>query len=159
MSKKDQPMNDVVEDDEDDVAEEEEEDDEMEVDKDIADDDDHQDEDDDDDDEDEDDTKGNAQVASEDKKEKKKKKSATALPVARIKRIMRTDKDVKLISSDASLLITKSTELFLEYLAKEAFKKTTGKRKLLSYKELSSAVKEIEALEFLADIIPPKVIT
>eukprot|EP01133_Synstelium_polycarpum_P004387 gene4387-5133_t len=153
MSKTDQPMEDVEEEEVDEVEENKDED------HDDAEAEDH-DEEEAEDDEDEEDSKTTTKTgaAGEEKKEKKKavvKKQTTQLPIARIKRIMKNDKDVKLISSDASLLITRSTELFLEYLVQEAYKKTTGdKRKILSYKDL---FKDLDCMEFLADIIPPKV--
>ncbi|KAN0026238.1 hypothetical protein ACTFIV_007222 [Dictyostelium citrinum] len=78
------------------------------------------------------------------------------LPVARIKRIMRSDKDVKTISSDAVMLVAKSTEMFLDYLVKEAYK-TSGKKKTLQYKDLASTIKGVDNLEFLSEIIPEKV--
>ncbi|KAF2075805.1 hypothetical protein CYY_002888 [Polysphondylium violaceum] len=89
---------------------------------------------------------------------RKPRSSATQLPIARVRRIMKSDKDVKIISADALFLVTKSTEMFLDYLVKEAYKKTTGdSRKILSYKDLAAAVGDIDSLEFLDDIIPEKV--
>ncbi|EGG15245.1 putative histone-like transcription factor [Cavenderia fasciculata] len=107
---------------------------------------------------------GAAGAVSADGKEEKAKRSksshkkpSTQLPIARIKRIMKNDKDVKLISSDASLLITKATELFLEHLVQEAYNATLrDKRRILSYKDLSTTVKDNDRLEFLSDIIPQK---
>ncbi|KAM9986067.1 hypothetical protein ACTFIZ_004320 [Dictyostelium cf. discoideum] len=78
------------------------------------------------------------------------------LPVARIKRIMRCDKDVKIISSDAVMLVAKSTEMFLDYLVKEAYK-ASGKKKTLQYKDLASTIKGVDNLDFLSEIIPEKV--
>jgi len=89
---------------------------------------------------------------------RKPRSSATQLPIARVRRIMKSDKDVKIISADALFLVTKSTEMFLEYLVKEAYKKTThDSRKILSYKDLATTVKDVDSLEFLDDIIPEKV--
>eukprot|EP01132_Coremiostelium_polycephalum_P000963 gene963-1226_t len=88
---------------------------------------------------------------------KKPRTTSTQLPIARVKRIMKHDKDVKHISNDALMLIAKSTELFLDYIVKEAYKKTSSeKKKILSYKDLSSTVKDLDNLEFLSDIIPEK---
>lgn len=79
------------------------------------------------------------------------------LPLARVKRIVKTDPDIKLISSDAAFLITRSTELFIQLLAKEAYKETLkNKRKVLQYNDLSKVVKDKEEMEFLLDIIPQK---
>uniref|UniRef100_A0A6B2LU07 Chromatin accessibility complex protein 1 n=1 Tax=Arcella intermedia TaxID=1963864 RepID=A0A6B2LU07_9EUKA len=79
------------------------------------------------------------------------------LPLARVKRIIKSDPDVKLISSDAAFLIAKSTELFLEHLVKEAYQETQKhKRKALLYSDISSVVKERDELEFLNLVIPDK---
>jgi len=94
---------------------------------------------------------------SEQKSGKKEKGTQLQLPLARVKRIMKLDKDVKLISSDAAFLIAKSAELFLDYLVKHASVKTRAeKRKILHYKDLSAIAKEFDSLEFLVDIIPEK---
>eukprot|EP01127_Copromyxa_protea_P016142 TRINITY_DN4747_c0_g1_i1.p2 TRINITY_DN4747_c0_g1~~TRINITY_DN4747_c0_g1_i1.p2 ORF type:complete len:105 (-),score=24.26 TRINITY_DN4747_c0_g1_i1:38-352(-) len=79
------------------------------------------------------------------------------LPLARVKRIIKSDPDVKLVSADANFLIAKSTELFLEYLALEAEKqaKANGK-KSITYDEIAGVVKTKDELEFLSDIIPPR---
>jgi len=77
------------------------------------------------------------------------------LPLARVKRIIKTDSDIKLIGSDAVVLIAKATELFLEYLVVEAYNKTKEeKRKILQYKDLARLVRETDELEFLDDMIP-----
>jgi histone H3/H4 len=70
------------------------------------------------------------------------------LPLARVKRIIKSDPDVKLVSADANFLIakvlplpvhstTQSTELFLEYLAVEAEKEAkAGGKKTITYDDL-----------------------
>lgn len=45
----------------------------------------------------------------------------TNLPIAKIKHIIKLDPDVKLVNAEAVFLITKTTELFIKSLAKEAF--------------------------------------
>ncbi|EFA83640.1 putative histone-like transcription factor [Heterostelium album PN500] len=153
--KQDETMNEADEDLADDTHDEEKED-EMDVEKDEE----ETGAEDDDEDEDEDEDNKTSTTNTTDGKKKIKKKSVnTHLPVARIRRIIKSDKDVKLIANDATLLITKSTELFLDFIVRESYKKTTGKRKILQYKDIASTVKEIESLEFLSDIIPPKVLT
>jgi len=44
------------------------------------------------------------------------------IPVARVRRTCKLDPDVKNISKEATLLITKSTELFIAKIADESFK-------------------------------------
>ncbi|GAA5815723.1 hypothetical protein MFLAVUS_009237 [Mucor flavus] len=79
----------------------------------------------------------------------------TILPLARIKRVIKEDKDVSLINAEATFCIAYATELFMEYLVTEAFEKAKkDKRKTVYYKDLAGAVKEIEQFEFLEDVIP-----
>ncbi|KAL9554149.1 hypothetical protein MBANPS3_002949 [Mucor bainieri] len=79
----------------------------------------------------------------------------TMLPLARIKRVIKEDKDVSLINAEATFCIAYATELFMEYLVTEAFSKAKKeKRKTVYYKDLASTVKESDQLEFLEDVIP-----
>lgn len=80
----------------------------------------------------------------------------TILPLARIKRVIKEDKDVSLINAEATFCIAYATELFMEYLVTEAFAKAKKeKRKTVYYKDLAGTVKEVEQFEFLEDVIPP----
>ncbi|XP_020619390.1 chromatin accessibility complex protein 1-like isoform X1 [Orbicella faveolata] len=81
----------------------------------------------------------------------------TQLPVARIKTIMKSSPDLPSFSQDSVFLITKATELFVDYLAVTAHKQESDSRQL-TYKGLSKVVEDDEALQFLADIVPPKVL-
>ena len=47
---------------------------------------------------------------------------STQLPIARVKKIMKKDPDVSLISQNSVFLVAKATELFLEDFVREAFK-------------------------------------
>ncbi|KAI8364954.1 histone-fold-containing protein [Blakeslea trispora] len=79
----------------------------------------------------------------------------TMLPLARVKRVIKEDKDVSLINAEATFCIAYATELFMEYLVTEAFSKAKQeKRKTVYYRDLASTVKEIEQFEFLEDVIP-----
>ncbi|KAI8066260.1 histone-fold-containing protein [Gilbertella persicaria] len=84
-----------------------------------------------------------------------RKPGNTMLPLARVKRVIKEDKDVSLINAEATFCIAYATELFMEYLVTEAFNKAKKeKRKTVYYKDLASTVKEIEPFEFLDDVIP-----
>lgn len=81
----------------------------------------------------------------------------TQLPVARIKTIMKSSPDLPSFSQDSVFLITKATELFVDYLTVTAHKQESDSRQL-TYKGLSKVVEDDESLQFLADIVPPKVL-
>ncbi|KAL9656070.1 hypothetical protein ABK040_007688 [Willaertia magna] len=79
------------------------------------------------------------------------------LPVARVKRIMKSDVDVRIISQEAVLLVAKATEKMIEHLAKESCKYTLKEnRKTIQYKDLVESVKNCDVFDFLEDIIPEK---
>lgn len=77
------------------------------------------------------------------------------LPLTRVKRIMKSDADVKLISQEAVVVVTKAAELLLEHLAGESYKGASREsKKMIQYKDLAQAVRSEEAFDFLEDIIP-----
>lgn len=79
------------------------------------------------------------------------------MPVARVKTIMKSSPDQPLFSQDSVFLITKATELFINYLTVAAHKKESDSKQL-TYKGLSKVVEDDETLQFLGDIVPPKVL-
>ncbi|KAF9354042.1 hypothetical protein BGX26_008195 [Mortierella sp. AD094] len=82
-------------------------------------------------------------------------KGVTQLPAARVKRIIKEDKDVQMVSNDAVFLISMATELFLESFTAKAFNLAKiEKRKTVSYKDLATAVTQHDSLEFLQDVVP-----
>ncbi|KAK6279808.1 hypothetical protein POUND7_020075 [Theobroma cacao] len=82
-------------------------------------------------------------------------KSHHQLPLARIKRIMKSDKDVKMISADAPVLFSKACELFILELTLRAWLETEeGKRRTLQRSDIARAIRQEEALDFLVDVVP-----
>ncbi|KAG0370843.1 histone-fold-containing protein [Gamsiella multidivaricata] len=82
-------------------------------------------------------------------------KGVTVLPVARVKRIIKEDKDVQMVSNDAVFVISLATEMFLESFTSKAFNLAKmEKRKTVSYKDLATAVTQHDSLEFLQDVVP-----
>ncbi|KAF9160172.1 hypothetical protein DFQ26_005806 [Actinomortierella ambigua] len=85
----------------------------------------------------------------------KKALGTTALPAARIKRIIKEDKDVNMVSNDAVFLISLATELFLESFMSKAYGLAKmEKRKTVFYKDLATAVSQHDMLDFLQDVVP-----
>ncbi|KAI9020761.1 histone-fold-containing protein [Phycomyces nitens] len=80
----------------------------------------------------------------------------TIIPLARVKRVIKEDKDVSLINAEAIFCVAYATELFMEYLVTEGYQRAKrDKRKTVYYKDLASTVTEVEQFEFLEDVIPP----
>ncbi|XP_010279434.1 PREDICTED: nuclear transcription factor Y subunit C-2-like [Nelumbo nucifera] len=77
------------------------------------------------------------------------------LPLARIKRVMKADEDVKMISADTPVLFAKACELFiLELTLRSWFRAEDGKRRVLQRSDIAHAVTHSEVLDFLLDIVP-----
>ncbi|KJE92283.1 hypothetical protein CAOG_03284 [Capsaspora owczarzaki ATCC 30864] len=79
-----------------------------------------------------------------------------SLPLSRVKRIMRSDEDIGLLSADAVFLVTRATEMFVAEFAKKV-SADLGKRKTVQYKDVANVVEQDTAYQFLADIIPQPV--
>lgn len=78
-----------------------------------------------------------------------------ALPLARIKRIMKLDDDVKMISAEAPMLFSKAAELFIHELTLRAWVHTEdNKRRTLQRNDIAMAVTKYDQFDFLIDIVP-----
>ena len=74
------------------------------------------------------------------------------IPLAKIRPMIKLDPDVQLVSMDSVYLITKATEMFIEYLTQESFRVTMSKkRKTVSKQDVDEAVAHVDALHFLDD--------
>ncbi|XP_057309235.1 chromatin accessibility complex protein 1-like [Hydractinia symbiolongicarpus] len=78
------------------------------------------------------------------------------LPMARVKTIMRSSPDLGNVSQEGYYMITKATELFVQYLAQKAYA-GAQKENFVDYNSLSKLVQTDESLEFLEEIVPPKI--
>ncbi|XP_039293831.1 nuclear transcription factor Y subunit gamma-like isoform X4 [Nilaparvata lugens] len=78
-----------------------------------------------------------------------------ALPLARIKRIMKLDDEVKMISAEAPMLFSKAAELFIHELTLRAWVHTEdNKRRTLQRNDIAMAVTKYDQFDFLIDIVP-----
>ncbi|KAI9016698.1 histone-fold-containing protein [Hyaloraphidium curvatum] len=83
------------------------------------------------------------------------KATAPSFPLSRVRKIMKEDKDVQKLSQDGVVAVAFSTEIFLGYLLERAYEYAQkDKRKTVMYKDIAAAVRDIEQLEFLRDVIP-----
>merc|ERR1719259_241667 len=77
------------------------------------------------------------------------------LPLARIKRIMKLDEEVKMISSEAPALFSKAAEIFITELALRAWVHTEdNKRRTLQRNDIAMAITKYDQFDFLIDIVP-----
>merc|ERR1719290_132568 len=77
------------------------------------------------------------------------------LPLARIKRIMKLDDDVKMISAEAPVLFSKAAEIFITELTLRAWIHTEdNKRRTLQRNDIAMAISKFDQFDFLIDIVP-----
>lgn len=77
------------------------------------------------------------------------------LPLARIKKIMKTDEDVRMISAEAPVLFAKACEMFILELSLRAWIHTEeNKRRTLQRSDIAMAVTKTDVFDFLIDIVP-----
>ncbi|KAB0803812.1 hypothetical protein PPYR_00782 [Photinus pyralis] len=77
------------------------------------------------------------------------------LPLARIKKIMKLDDEVKMISAEAPLLFAKAAEIFIHELTLRAWVHTEdNKRRTLQRNDIAMAITKFDQFDFLIDIVP-----
>lgn len=77
------------------------------------------------------------------------------LPLARIKKIMKLDKDVKMISAEAPVLFARAAEIFITELSLRAWVHTEdNKRRTLQRNDIAMAITKYDQFDFLIDIVP-----
>jgi nuclear transcription factor Y, gamma len=81
------------------------------------------------------------QVMDEMKRVKSVEPGNQLLPLARIKKIMKLDEDVKMISAEAPLLFAKAAEMFIQELTLRAWVHTEqNKRRTLQRNDIAMAI-------------------
>ncbi|XP_027337582.1 dr1-associated corepressor [Abrus precatorius] len=88
--------------------------------------------------------------------EEKAVSSEPEFPKSRVKKIMTLDEEVKRVSSEALFLVSRSTELFLQYLAENSAQVAIEKkRKTVKLEHIRMAVKRHRPTrDFLLDSLP-----
>ncbi|KAL1839943.1 hypothetical protein VTJ49DRAFT_987 [Mycothermus thermophilus] len=77
------------------------------------------------------------------------------LPLARIKKVMKTDPEVKMISAEAPILFAKGCDIFITELTMRAWiHAEENKRRTLQRSDIASALAKSDMFDFLIDIVP-----
>lgn len=77
------------------------------------------------------------------------------LPLARIKKIMKLDEDVKMISAEAPVLFARAAEIFITELSLRAWVHAEdNKRRTLQRNDIAMAITKYDQFDFLIDIVP-----
>jgi histone H3/H4 len=80
-------------------------------------------------------------------------KNHNDLPLARIKRIMKSDEDVRMISAEAPILFAKACEFFVLDLSIRAWGVAEKKKmKTIQIEDVKEAVKNTDIFDFLVDL-------
>ncbi|CAO2189342.1 unnamed protein product [Urochloa humidicola] len=78
-----------------------------------------------------------------------------SLPLARIKKIMKADEDVKMIAAEAPVVFAKACEMFILELTLRAWLHTEGtKRRTMQRSDVAAAIIANEMFDFLMDVAP-----
>ncbi|GKV19541.1 hypothetical protein SLEP1_g29785 [Rubroshorea leprosula] len=78
-----------------------------------------------------------------------------SLPLARIKKIMKADEDVKMISAEAPIVFARACEMFILELTLRSWSHTEeNKRRTLQKNDIAAAISREELYDFLVDIVP-----
>lgn len=77
------------------------------------------------------------------------------LPLARIKKVMKTDDEVKMISAEAPILFAKGCDIFITELTMRAWiHAEENKRRTLQKSDIAAALQKSDMFDFLIDIVP-----
>ncbi|WLF81143.1 CCAAT- binding transcription factor component [Lodderomyces elongisporus] len=77
------------------------------------------------------------------------------LPLARIKKVMKTDQDVKMISAEAPILFAKGCDIFITELTMRAWiHAEENKRRTLQKSDIAAALTRSDMFDFLIDVVP-----
>lgn len=77
------------------------------------------------------------------------------LPLARIKKIMKLDEEVKMISAEAPIIFAKAAELFIQEVTIRSWIHTEeNKRRTLQKNDVTLAISKYDEFDFLIDIVP-----
>uniref|UniRef100_K4D6J8 Nuclear transcription factor Y subunit C n=1 Tax=Solanum lycopersicum TaxID=4081 RepID=K4D6J8_SOLLC len=72
--------------------------------------------------------------------------------INRIKKIMKTDKDVRMIATESPVLLAKACELFIQELTLRSwFKTEKNHRRILKKDDVTDVIMETDILDFLLD--------
>ncbi|XP_010923870.1 nuclear transcription factor Y subunit C-3 [Elaeis guineensis] len=78
-----------------------------------------------------------------------------SLPLARIKKIMKADEDVRMIAAEAPVLFARACEMFILELTYRSWAQTEdNKRRTLHKNDIAGAITRTDVFDFLVDVVP-----
>lgn len=80
---------------------------------------------------------------------------SNSLPFARIRKVMKTDEDVRMISAEVPIIFAKACEIFITELTMRAWcVAENNRRRTLQKADIAEALKKCDMYDFLIDIVP-----
>lgn len=77
------------------------------------------------------------------------------LPLSRIKKVMKSDEEVKMISPEAPVIFAKACEMFIQELTLRSWNHAEeNRRRTLKKTDMAAAVAQTDVFDFLVDTIP-----
>ncbi|KAJ3700304.1 hypothetical protein LUZ61_004009 [Rhynchospora tenuis] len=77
------------------------------------------------------------------------------LPLARIKKIMKADEDVRMIAAEAPVVFARACEMFILELTHRGWAHAEeNKRRTLQKSDIAAAISRTDVFDFLVDIVP-----
>ncbi|KMZ64202.1 Nuclear transcription factor Y subunit C-2 [Zostera marina] len=77
------------------------------------------------------------------------------LPLAKIKKIMKSDDDVHMIAAEAPVVFARACEMFILQLTRQSYGYTEeSKRKTLQKTDIAMAISNNDIFDFLVDVLP-----
>ena len=77
------------------------------------------------------------------------------LPLARIKKIMKADEDVRMIAAEAPVVFARACEMFILELTHRGWAHAEeNKRRTLQKNDIAAAITRTDVFDFLVDIVP-----
>ncbi|CAA6670758.1 unnamed protein product [Spirodela intermedia] len=78
-----------------------------------------------------------------------------SLPLARIKKIMKADEDVRMIAAEAPVVFARACEMFILELTHRSWAHAEeNKRRTLQKNDIGAAITRTDIFDFLVDIVP-----
>ncbi|CAA6670131.1 unnamed protein product [Spirodela intermedia] len=78
-----------------------------------------------------------------------------SLPLARIKKIMKADEDVRMIAAEAPVVFARACEMFILDLTHRSWAHAEeNKRRTLQKNDIAAAITRTDVFDFLVDIVP-----
>jgi DNA polymerase epsilon subunit 4 len=79
-----------------------------------------------------------------------KAQGTTLFPLSRVKRIIKADKELDVMSSEATFLVAVATEYFIKHFMEEGYTKARmERRRIVNYKDMASVVSRNDEFDFL----------